>query len=114
MNMIVIRGEFPIQPGKTEQGKAAARALRERVLREDKGVTLYEFFIDEANKTMAITEGYIDEPSLMSHIDASDFTQLFQTLDFAKGKIQIHGSPSDALRKKFHEIVGPVEIFLPI
>lgn len=114
MDMIVIRGQFPIQAGKVEQGKAAARTLRERVLREDQGVTLYEFFIDESNRTLAITEAYVDEPSLMQHIDASDFRQLFETLDFAAGKIQIHGNPSEALRKKFHEIVGPVEIFLPI
>lgn len=114
MSKIVIRGQFPIAPGKAEQSKAAALTLRERVLREDRGVTLYEFFVDEENTTMAITEMYSDEPSLMAHIDASDFSSLFETLDFAKGKIQIHGNPSDVLRKKFHDIVGPVEIFLPI
>jgi hypothetical protein len=50
----------------------------------------------------------------MNHIAASDFTKLFAALDFARAKIQIHGSPSDALRKKFQEIVGPVEVYLPI
>jgi quinol monooxygenase YgiN len=114
MSKIIIRGEFPIQPGKAEAGKEAARVLRERVLREDEGVTLYEFFVDESGKTMAITEVYRDEPSLMNHIAASDFTRLSETLDFARAKIQIHGSPSDTLRKTFQEIVGPVEVFLPI
>lgn len=114
MNKIVIRGQFPIQVGKQTQGREAAKALRERVLREDPGVLIYEFFLDESQETVAMVEAYADEPSLLQHIDASDFTQLFATLDFASAKLQIHGNLSDALHEKLVSIAGPFEHFLPL
>ena len=114
MSKIMIRGEFPIHPGKLDQAKAAAHSLHERVLREDKGVLLYEFFVDDAGQTMAITEAYVDEPSLLNHINASDFTQIFATLDFSQANLQIHGALSADMLAKLGAIAGPFQLFGPI
>lgn len=113
MGKIIIRGHFPVQPGKAETCKAAVKALRERVLREDKGVLVYEFFMDAAQATLVVTEVYADEPSLISHIEASDFTGLFSNVELPGGKIQIHGNPSEQLRQTLGAF-GQYELYLPI
>ena len=113
MNKIVIRGQFPFLPGKADQAKAAAQALRERTLREDKGMVLYEFFVDESNLTLAVTEAYADEAALVNHLAASDFTNLFSNVDMSKGSLQIHGNPSSEMRKTLGEF-GPYQLFLPV
>ena len=113
MSKIIIRGQFPFLPGKAEQAKTAVRILRERTLREDKGVLTYEFFTDEANKMIAVTEVYADEAALVNHLAASDFTALFSNVDMGKGTLQVHGNLSAEMLKTLGG-VGPYQLFVPV
>lgn len=113
MGRIVVRGQFPFVSGRAAAGRAAARVLRETVLRDHRGVLVYEFYSDPSGESLAIIEVYESEAALIAHIDASDFSGLFANLDFAAGRIAFHGQLSSFLLQKLKPF-EPFQVFAPL
>jgi len=111
--MIIINGQFPFLPGKANEGKAAARRLRERVLREDVGVLLYDFYTDEFDKTLTVVEVYVDEKALRKHVDASDFSGVFSAIDHPAGTVKVYGSLCTDVQNLLASF-GPFEQATPV
>jgi quinol monooxygenase YgiN len=86
--MIVITARLPAKPGRFEDGKKAAKALREASLGKP-GMVVYEFFADEEGQAMIVTEAYVDCQSLLNHAATADFGPLLDGLQVES--ITFHG-----------------------
>jgi quinol monooxygenase YgiN len=113
MNRIIIRGEFPFREVRIESLRQAIATLRSRVLLEHAGVILYEFFINTDKPQLAILEIYSSQDALLNHIEASDFSTLFENIDLNAGKIQVHGELSGKLANVLSQF-GHYDHFAPI
>ncbi|MFC9841091.1 hypothetical protein ACFVKB_46205 [Rhodococcus sp. NPDC127530] len=111
MSSLLVRATMPILPGKAQAAKEAARALKERSDREDKGMLVYQFFVDASEENIIAFEGYKDLTSCLAHIDASDFGPLFNAVDARRMALQIHGDADDAAAA--FAAIGEFELYSP-
>lgn len=95
--MIVIKASSRVKDGQGDAAVAAATAVRERSLKRS-GVLGYDFFREDDTHFVVI-EVYDGSETLLAHVEAGGFDDLFAVTEVLR--IEAFGDPSPEVRALF-------------
>lgn len=110
---LIYFGIHAIKSGMVEVAREASKQLGAFVEANHSRILHFEIYIDDAAEEMVVVQVHPDEDSLRLHIDLAK-DQISQAYSFLEGttKIEIFGSPSEAMRSGIQQMAmgAPVRI----
>ncbi len=102
---LIYLGTHAIQEGKTAIAKEASRELGQFLEANHPRMLHFEIYIDDAAREMTVIQIHPDEESLLLHLKLAG-EKIAQAYEFLEGttRIEIYGTPSDALRQQVEQM----------
>lgn len=102
---LIYLGTHAIQEGKTGIAREASRQLGQFLEANHPRMIHFQIYIDDAASEMTVIQIHLDEASLVLHLKLAG-EKIAQAYEFLKGttKIEIYGTPSDALRQQIQQM----------
>jgi hypothetical protein len=102
---LIYLGTHAIQEGKTAIAKDASRELGQFLEANHPRMIHFGIYIDDAAREMTVIQIHPDEESLLLHLKLAG-EKIAQAYEFLEGttKIEIYGTPGDALRQQVEQM----------